>query len=161
VIVDTRIWIISDGGARIRVVMKKKRNNIAKGFLKTYRTGEKNGVTYLKLHTGFLKLEYGLYDNPELLCLVSFVPDTSEDAIAIGMRLEMNLQDDQNGDEVTYISENGVSGLQWSGGEVIWGHTYDDDSPPEPGRKVTLDEWLDECVDSMINPSEEEINERQ
>jgi hypothetical protein len=140
--------------------MKKKRNIIAKGFLETYRTGEKSEVKHLKLHTGFLKLEYGLYDNPELLCLVSFVLDRSEDAIAIGMRLEMNLQADHRGDEVTYISENGVSGLQWSDGEVIWGHTYDDDSAPGPVKKISLDDWIDECIDAMINPSDEEIEER-
>lgn len=141
--------------------MKKQRNKLTKGFLKTYRTGNDNEVKYIKLATGYLKLEYGLYDTPTILSLVSFVLDTSEDAIAVGMRLEMNLQDDHTGDEVTYISENGVSGLQWSGGEVIWGHTYDEDSPPGPGRKITLDDWIDECIDGMINPSDEEIDERR
>jgi hypothetical protein len=141
--------------------MKTKRNTVAKGFLNTHRTGGKNEVKYVKLNNGYLKLEYGLYDIPEILSLVSFVLDKSEDAIAIGMRLEMNLQADHADDEVTYISENGVSGLQWSGGEVIWGHTYDDDSPPGPGRKIKLDAWIDECIDSMINPSDDEIDERR
>lgn len=141
--------------------MKNERNVIQKGFLGTCRRGEKHGVIYLPLALGFLKLEYGLYGTPETLCLVSFVLDKSKDAVAIGSRLEMSLQGDRRGEEVTYISENGVSGLQWSGGEVLWGHTYDDDSAPSPGRKISLDDWIDECVDKMINPSEEEIEERR
>jgi len=139
----------------------KKRNKIPKGFLKAYRTEEKHDVTYLPLDLGFLKLEYSLYDDPDLLGLVSFVLDKSEDAIAIGSRLEMNLSPDGQSDEITYISENGVSGLQWSNGEVIWGHTYDDDSAPTPGRKVSLGQWVDEMIDVMINPSDEEIEERR
>ncbi len=139
----------------------RKRNIIPKGFLKTYRAGKKHDVTYLPLELGFLKLEYGLYEDPELLGLVSFVLDRADDAIAIGSRLEMNLSIDEQSDEVTYISENGVSGLQWSDGEVIWGHTYDDDSAPSPGRKVSLGQWVDEMIDVMVNPSEEEIEERR
>jgi hypothetical protein len=73
----------------------------------------------------------------------------------------MNLSRDGQNDEVTYISENGVSGLQWSNGEAIWGHTYDDDSPPSPGRKIGLGQWIDEMIDHMINPTDEEIEERR
>lgn len=139
----------------------KNRNHVPAGFLKTYRKGRKNSTVYLPLSTGFLKLEYGLYDSPERLDLVSFVLEQDDDAIAVGSRLEMNLADDPSGSEVTYISENGVSGLQWSGGEVIWGHTYDDDSPPQPGNKIALDDWIDKMIDDMVNPPEEEIEERR
>lgn len=141
--------------------MKKQQNSLPRGFLKTYRKGEKQEVKYIPLKLGFLKLEYGLYDNPGILGLVSFVMDESDDAIAIGARLEMMLSDDHEGEEVTCISEMGVSGLQWSNGEVIWGHTYDDDSAPSGGRKIGLDAWIDECIETMINPSEEEIEERR
>jgi hypothetical protein len=140
--------------------MNKKKNKIPEGFLKNYQNDKKNEIKYIRLETGFLKLEYGLYNNPGVLCLVSFVLDKNEDAIAIGSRLEIILNDGGENDEVTFISENGVSGLQWSNGEVIWGHTYDDDSAPGPGRKISLDDWIDECIDSMINPDDEEIEER-
>lgn len=141
-------------------------NSVPKAFLKTYRKKDggkvkKKDTKYLPLHLGFLKLEYGLYDNPDLLCLVSFVLDDLDDAIAVGPRLEMGLSPDEKNEEVTYISENGVSGLQWSGGEVIWGHTYDDDSGPGPGKKIALDEWIDEMIESMINPPRLEIDERR
>jgi hypothetical protein len=125
-------------------------NSIPKGFLKKYRKGKAGEVLYLELQKGFLRLEYGLYDDPLILCLVSYVKSKRKDAIAIGNRLELSLNDDY-GDEVTFMSEMGVSGLQWSNGEVIWGHTYDDDSSPSPGRKVDLDAWIDDCIKSMIS----------
>jgi hypothetical protein len=59
----------------------KKKNKIPKGFLKTYRIGDKPAIIYLPLAFGFLKLEYGLYDEPEILGLVSFVLDASDEAI--------------------------------------------------------------------------------
>ena len=43
-------------------------------------------------------------------------------------------------------------------GHVIWGHTYDDDSTAEDGRKVELSAWVDECIAEMINPSQEDID---
>jgi hypothetical protein len=137
------------------------KNKIARGFLGKYRREEKREVVYLPLELGFLKLEYGLFDEPGILSLVSFVLENRDDAIAIGSRLEMSLADSDEDTQVTYISENGVSGLQWSDGEVIWGHTYDDDSGPSPDRKVGLAEWVDEMIEAMINPSDEEIEERK
>lgn len=141
--------------------MKDIKNRMAAGFLKKYRKGKGNEVKYIPLKLGFLKLEYGLYDDPGTLGLVSFVLDRDDEAIAVGSRLEMSLPEDGTGEEVTYISENGVSGLQWSNGEVIWGHTYDDDSPPSPGKKIGLDQWIDEMIGNMINPDDEEIGERR
>jgi len=129
---------------------EKIKNSIPKGFLKKYRYGKANEILFLTLQKGFLRLEYGLYDDPEILCLVSYVNSKKKDALSIGNRLELNLGDG-NYDEVTFIAEMGVSGLQWSNGEVIWGHTYDDDSSPSPGRKVDLDTWIDECIESMIS----------
>jgi hypothetical protein len=60
----------------------------------------------------------------------------------------------EEGPVVTFITENGVSGLQWSGGDVFWGHTYEDDGPPARGRKEDLGEWVDRCIDIMINPED-------
>jgi len=137
-----------------------KKNKIEKGFLKKYRKRKGGEVVHLPLEFGFLKLEYGLYDEPGVLSLVSFVLEDKDDAIAIGPRLETMLGGSDEDTQVTYISDNGVSGLQWSNGEVVWGHTYDDDSGPSPGTKVGLDEWIDEMVDAMINPSDDEIEER-
>lgn len=138
-----------------------RKNKIARGFLKKYRVDKKREVVHLPLESGFLKLEYGLYDNPGILSLVSFVLDDSDEAIAVGSRLEMSLAGSGADTQVTYISENGVSGLQWSDGAVIWGHTYDDDSEPGPGKKIGLEEWVDEMIEAMINPPEAEIEERK
>jgi len=141
--------------------MTRGKNKILKGFLKTYRKGKPGEVKYIPLRLGFLKLEYGLYDEPEVLSLVSFVLNDNDEAIAIGLRLEMMLGEVEGSGEVTYISENGVSGFQWSDGYVIWGHTFNDDSSPERGKKIGLDQWIDDCIAEMINPSEEELAERQ
>lgn len=43
---------------------------------------------------------------------------------------------------------------------LFWGHTLDEDpgaAPPE--RTVTLEEWVDECVALMANPSSGEFAE--
>ena len=137
----------------------KKKNKIAKGFLVKYRIRGKQRVKYIPLDLGFLKLEYGFCEEADLLSLVSFVLQNSDDALAVGARLEMNLSRDGKNDIVTYITEYGVSGLQWSKGEVIWGHTYDDDTPASPGRKIGLELWIDEMIDHMINPPEDELEE--
>lgn len=141
--------------------MKTKINSLPPKFLKKYREGKTDEVVYCRLSLGFLKLEYGLYDNPGTLSRVSFVLDDLDEATAIGSRLELVIGTDYREDEATFISENGVSGLQWSGGEVIWGHTYDDDTPTAPGRKISLDSWVDECVKKMINPDPRELEERR
>lgn len=134
------------------IVMKNKtKNTYPKGFLKKYRKGRSDEVLFLELKKGFLKLEYGLYENPGLLSLVSYVHSQRKDAMAIGNRLEICLDEDDTSAQVTFIAEMGVSGTQWSNGEVIWGHTYDDDSPPSPGRKISLDDWIDECINIMIS----------
>lgn len=132
-----------------------------KGFLRTYRKGAKGAVRYLSLDFGFLKLEYDEDTDPGRLYLVSFVLDQDIDAMAVGCRLEMILSDDDEGSIVTYIAENGVAGLQWAHGGVYWGHTYDDDTGPGTIRKISLDKWVDECIDTMINPSREDIEERR
>jgi hypothetical protein len=60
-------------------------------FLKNYRRGRAHEVKYIPLKTGFLKLEYGLYDSPGILSLVSFVLKDNDKAMAMGRRLELLL----------------------------------------------------------------------
>jgi hypothetical protein len=141
--------------------MKSILNAVDKNFLEKNHEGKEMEIIYYPLNLGFLKLEYGLFDNPGILSLVSFVLDDIEDAIAVGPRLEMCLSQDDAESVVTFITENGVSGLQWLDGEVTWGHTYDDDSSASDGKKIGLGEWIDECIDKMINPDDNEIEERR
>ena len=138
--------------------MESERNTIKKNFLKEYLKGNAKEVRYLPLNRGFLKLEYGLYDNPGILSLVSFVLIKDKSAFAVGPRLEMMLQTDICDDKVTFIRENGVSGRQWYHGHVFWGHTYDDSNPSEY-KTINLDDWVDECICIMINPDKEEEKE--
>jgi hypothetical protein len=108
------------------------------------------GIVFLPLEQGWIKLEY---DDDGDLQLISFVLEEHEAERAVGPRLELG------GGTVTFITENGVSGLQWSDGEVIWGHTYDSDGSPAPGRKIDLPAWIDECVDKMVNPDRDDLTE--
>jgi len=126
------------------------KNTVQKGFLKKYRRSKGSETVFLPLEKGYLRLEYGLYDNPGWLSLVSYVLTNKKNAPALGKRLELVL-DEEGQNIVTFIAEMGVSGTQWSNGHVIWGHTYDDDSPPSPGRKISLDDWVDECINIMIS----------
>ena len=129
------------------------RNTVAEGFLKKYRHGKGLEAVYIPLAVGVLRLEYD-GNGPFLLSRVSFVADGSEYSPAIGNLLEFGLSRDEADEEATFIAEEGVSGVQWSGGRARWGHTYDDDSPPPEGRVVDFGSWVDECVNAMINPPE-------
>ena len=52
-----------------------------------------------------------------------------------------------------------MSGLQWANNGVYWGHTFEDDGGPVTVKKISLIDWIDECIEKMINPSQEEIEE--
>ncbi|HPJ34597.1 MAG TPA: hypothetical protein PK358_07155 [Spirochaetota bacterium] len=128
-------------------------NSVTPGFLGKYRTGKGEGVEYIALDTGFLRLEYAGEDDYFILSRVSFTAAKSKHSPAIGEVLECRLSPDSGNDVVTFIGEMSVSGLQWAGGEVLWSHTYEDDSEYSGGRKIDLAAWFDECIAKMINPS--------
>ncbi len=127
-------------------------NRVPPGFLERYRAKTAENVVFLPLARGFLKLEYGKYDEPDALAVVSFVAKNSEASPAIGPRLELRLFKGGREDIATLIGENAVSGLQWSNGGVFWGHTYDEDGPAPQRRTVSLGDWIDECLARMVNP---------
>lgn len=127
-------------------------NGIDKGFLASYRLGRANETRFLPLARGFLKLRYGLNDEPEVLSIASYVLEPSDDAIAVGPRLEFRLPKQPGGERATFMTENGVSGRQWSCGNAYWGNTYDDTSSNHR-RWITLDDWVDECLEEMVNPN--------
>ncbi len=136
--------------------MGKPINSMVPGFLARYREKKTEDIIYLPLNAGFLRLEYGRYDDPRALAIVSFVWHATREAAAVGPRLEMRLIPGDRGNIVTFIGENAVAGRQWRRGRVIRGHTYEDDSPGGAGNPVSLDEWVDTCVDRMINPGNAE-----
>ena len=114
----------------------------------------------IALSIGFLRLEYDIEEAQPLLSRVSFVTAPNIFSNAIEELLEFNLSPDNAYDEVTFITEMGVSGTQWSDGQVRWGHTYDDDdATPQEGKKIELDLWVDQCIEIMINPSQKILNE--
>ncbi|MBN1411827.1 MAG: hypothetical protein JW969_13345 [Spirochaetales bacterium] len=135
-------------------------NSFPKGFLKKYNFSDKKEIKFIQLSTGFLKLDYHTDNDIAFLGIVSFVLKDKEDSFALGNRLKFIFSSIGNSYEtVTFISENGVSGTQWHNGKVIWGHTYDDDSQPSKGCEISLDDWIDECIDIMINPDDELVDE--
>ncbi len=130
-------------------------NQAAGGFLSRYRSGTKDKTLYLPLERGFLRLRYGLNDGPADLSIVSFVLEESETAPAIGPRLELRFIGEPGRERVTFITENGVSGRQWSNGRAYWGNTFDDAAQPDRQRWIGLEEWVDECIEDMVNPTDD------
>lgn len=131
--------------------MNKRKNSIEKGFLRTYRQSTEN-ILFVPLDTGFLKLEYGAHTQ-NLLSKISFVAQKSKNAKTIGNYIDLNLGGDA-GEQGTYMEEESVSGVQWSNGHSGWGHTYQNGTPSE-SREISLEDWVDEMIDNMINPPEE------
>lgn len=54
-------------------------------------------------------------------------------------------------DFVTFKTENSLGGRKWSGGGVYRGTTLetDDGGPVSPEKTITLEDWVDECVEDM------------
>ena len=130
----------------------KPNNYIENGFLEKFRYSRDGRTVFLKLTSGFLRLEYYSGRKRNLLKKVSFVKSESETENATGHVLEFNLTPDKSDDRVTFIPENGISGIQWALGKAGWGHTLDLDGGDDAGREIDLDTWVDECIDDMINP---------
>ena len=40
---------------------------------------------------------------------------------------------------------------------MIWGNTYDDGGPPTEVQKIDLAAWIDECVETMVNPDRDDL----
>jgi hypothetical protein len=114
----------------------------------SHKKGKPRTRVHAPLALGFLRF---VYDEDGDLTLIAFVLEDDQRARAVGPRLELN-----NG-IVTFIEENGVSGLQWRQGTVSWGHTYED-SVPSKVRQVGLDEWVDDRVQAMSNPGAEVLD---
>ena len=87
------------------------------------------------------------------LCFVYGATGTIANISAVRTRngaavgFELYFLDD--GDHITCKTANGLSGQSFSGGVVRWGTVYDDDGPPDPGRTITKEEWLFECLEKM------------
>lgn len=47
-----------------------------------------------------------------------------------------------------------VGGTQWTGGVVVTGTVYgDDDGGGGGGRRISLDDWVTECIEVMVEAS--------
>lgn len=126
-------------------------HKVPSDFLATHRQG-KAGVLWIPLNRGYLKLEYGVYFEKDLLGRVSFVLDKTRDAPAVGRKLELMLHHCGTGEKAVFIAENAISGLQWVNGKVSGGTTLDIDPGKDnmTGRRISLAEWVDECLRTMI-----------
>lgn len=117
-----------------------------KGFLKQFKEGPKGEVVYASLKEGFLMLSYE--DNGRIY-QAAFVKQRGADAG--GDQPQLYFVWIKN--FVTFKSENSMGGRKWSGGGVSSGTTLetDDDGPVTSEKTVTLDDWVDECVEEMSN----------
>jgi len=134
------------------VLMK---NIIPEGFLKRYRKGKKGAVIFLPLTVGFLRLKYTIEGKLPFLHYIAFVSHPTDAAHVIGIQLEFNLAAEEEDEQVAVIAEQGASGIQWYGGEEHLANPHGNKSIPPKTRKISLDAWVDEYIDKMINPSTE------
>lgn len=124
------------------------------GFLARYRRGEPGALEFLAVGHGFLRLVRE--EDEGWLERVEFVREATEDALPVGEQLELELSDGAWPEQATFIERNAISGLQWEGGVVRWGHTLDDEGPGAArGERVGLDAWVDRCVARMIARGQE------
>ncbi|MEY2664755.1 MAG: hypothetical protein RIT04_563 [Candidatus Parcubacteria bacterium] len=127
-------------------------NTLPNNFLTDKLKGKPNEIGFVELKGGYLKMKY---DEDGALIRVAFVLSKEEYEPSVGKQLEFSLDQSMNG-TVTYIEEMGAGGFQWSEGKVIWGSTYDE-VPSSPTREISLNDWLNECLREIINPSQEQI----
>jgi len=125
------------------------KNSVPLGFIEKYRIGNGDDLVFIPLASGFLRLEYLIEDDIPLLNKVAFVATASKHSSIIGRLLELSLG--RNSETATYMDEQGLSGIQWTGGSTSWGHVFDGDCYSER-EKIELDEWIDRCIEKMINP---------
>ena len=125
---------------------------IPRNFLAAYRVGKSGEIRWIPLTRGYLRLEYGVYYEKDLLGRVSFVFDRGKDAPAVGRKLELMLHHGGLREKAVFIAENAISGLQWAAGRVSGGTTLEIDpgSDDSAARRISLDEWVDECLRIMI-----------
>ena len=114
-------------------------------FLQRFKKGARDSTVFAPVKGGYLRLRYdgdGLIENAAFL--------RTRGGRAFGAQLYF----DWINDSVTWKTANGLSGEQWGGGIVRSGTVYDDDSgEPNPGRRISLPAWVDECIAGMIPTS--------
>jgi len=120
-------------------------NRLPKGFIEKYRIGKGNELVFIALRAGFLRIEYLVDDDQSLINKVAFIATKSEHSSIIGKWLELGLG------SYTYMDEQGLSGNQWSEGDVSWDNVYDS-GPTTKIEKISLSKWIDRCLKEMINP---------
>jgi hypothetical protein len=126
----------------------QNKNTIPKSFLSDHKSGPKNKTLFLPLNSGFLRIKY---DDDGSIAMLHYVQTKGGSPVGAGLEWGGS-----NGETVTFITEMGVSGTQWNNGEVFWGTTFEtDDGPMSPNRKVDLETWINECLEKMINPTQE------
>ena len=114
------------------------------GFLKKFKNGPNGEVVYAPHKDGFLRL---LYEDDGCIYQCAFVKEHG----AVPSKNQPQLYFVWVNNFVTFKSENSMGGRQWNGGSVYSGTTLepDDDAPIPAEQTLTLDEWVDECIDEM------------
>ncbi|OGJ88285.1 MAG: hypothetical protein A2268_05225 [Candidatus Raymondbacteria bacterium RifOxyA12_full_50_37] len=124
------------GGIGIKHVMKKE------SFLSNYRKGTPDSVQYVPLNNGFLYLQYDCEGEIEQ---AAYVRKNRDEPGSNDLQLYFMWGNDM----VTFKTENGLSGEQWSNGYADFGTVYETDDAPSQGKKIDLDVWISQCLEEM------------
>jgi hypothetical protein len=118
-------------------------------------TGRPGAKAWLKIRGGlggFVRLSY---DEDGRLANVARVP--SRDGRASGLQLYFHGEPPS----VTFKTERGLSGQVWSSDAVSFGTVWDDDGASAPAaRRVSLPEWLSECLQKITGGGKIEASDR-
>lgn len=98
-----------------------------------------NQVEHIRVPGGYLRQVYGPDGMIANICAVR-----SRAGEPIGLQLYFLAPD-----LITCKTAHGLSGQSFNNGVVTFGTVYDDDGPPDPGRKIAKREWLGECLARM------------
>ncbi len=114
---------------------------MVKSFLTRHRRGPPNGMVRVKRRGLSTKLALR-YDEDGELSELAVGSDASSARIYFDWVNESH----------AFKTPRGLGGQQWSGGVVVTGTVYDDDSGGDGGgRPVKLDHWVDDCISTMID----------
>lgn len=97
-------------------------------------------VEHIRVPGGYVRQVYGPDGMIANLCAVR-----SRDGEPVGLQLYFLAPD-----LITCKTAHGLSGQSFNNGVVTFGTVYDDDGPADPGRKITKQEWLGECLEKMV-----------
>jgi len=121
-------------------------------FLEKYVSSAEDAVYLTVSDKRFLRLIYW----KNMLFNVALVAENTKTAPGIGKQLYFRPEIDSSEEKfasITFKTQNGHSGIQWIYDSIYYGNVHG--MEPEKIKKISCNEWVDECIQEMIKESDE------